>query len=384
MKSLRFGILSTYPPTRCGLATFSASLARALTEQGHGVSVVRVDDGTHAAQDGDANEVLRPGSRPSVRHAAAALATADVAIIQHEFGIYGGPDGQDVIGVMKLVRVPMMVVLHTVLQDASEHQADLLVELCDLAQCVVVMSEAARERLVATYYPVDESKVTVIPHGAELARHVAHGGVPAANPKAQLLTWGLIGPGKGIEYVIEAVAALQQMGQSVTYTVAGMTHPKVLARDGHQYRDRLIELTRNLSISHLVTFDAGYRREAEKTAFIASAELIVLPYDNSEQVTSGVLVESIAAGRAIISTTFPHAVELLASGAGLLVPPYDPRALSVAIRTVTTEPDLMAQMRDAAAALAPTFSWDAVARRYAKVALALLPKPASVKPPGSG
>jgi polysaccharide biosynthesis protein PslF len=363
---LKIGMLSTYPPTICGLATFSAALSGALRTLGHRVDVVRVDDGTADAQPGgQVSAVLRSGSASSVRRTAQVLSDCDVAIVQHEFGIFGGRDGEEVLDVMRAVDAPLIVVLHTVQQQGSAHQADLMVEICDIADRVVVMSASARERLVATYFPIDDRKVVTIPHGATLATQVQSGAWREPNPKAQILTWGLLGPGKGIENVIDAVGLLFGLGHPVRYTVAGTTHPKVLAREGHRYLDQLNARVDALGIRHLVTFDDEYRGVRELTEFVASAGVVVLPYDTVEQVTSGVLVDSIAAGRPVVSTRFPHAVELLSDGAGLLVPQHDPTSMALAVRRATGNPELIASMEDRARALAPTLSWASVARSYA-------------------
>ena len=175
---LRISMLSTYPPTVCGLATFSSALERELTYLGHQVDIVRVDDGSVGPRGDDSVAgVLRRGSRHSIRSAAGLLSRADVAIIQHEYGIFGGADGDEVVDVLKALTVPAVVVLHTVPAQPSGHQADLLIEICELAAVVVVMTESARDRLTRTYYPIDEEKVVTIPHGALVP---SVGNVPAA------------------------------------------------------------------------------------------------------------------------------------------------------------------------------------------------------------
>ncbi len=381
---LTIGMLSTYPPTQCGLATFSSALERALLELGHDVRMVRVDDSPPAPPTGrPVAGVLVSDSPASARRSAAILSKCDVAVIQHEYGIYGGRDGEDVMDVIRDIATPTIAVLHTVPQSASVHQAELLVDLCAAADRVIVMSESARDRLVATYFPIDETKVVTIQHGAALAAHVLGGTRPAPNPRAQLLTWGLIGPGKGIEHVIDALGLLHGLGQSVTFTIAGATHPKVLAREGNHYRNDLRARAEKLGVGHLVTFDDAYRDVQELTEFIAAAGTIVLPYDTVEQVTSGVLVDSIAAGQAVIATRFPHAEEVLSAGAGILVPHRDPKSLAVAIRTVTTEPALLDGMRAEARALAPTLSWDAVASEYVTEAEGLLTSAATGRAPAT-
>lgn len=362
---LRIGMLSTYPPTWCGLATFSAALTRALASQGHQVSVLQVNDGTQPLADArSVRGFLMNGSAESVRRAALLLSANDVAIIQHEFGIFGGPDGEEVLDVVGRITSPIVAVLHTVPQRPTVRQADILVELCDVADLVVVMSECARARLVTSFPAIAERKVVTIPHGARLASAVMSGRQDPPSQPMRLLTWGLIGPGKGIEHVIDALGLLHDLGHPVQYTVTGSTHPKVLAREGTRYRDALVDLARRLDVDHLVRFDERYRGVEELTEHIASFDAVVLPYETREQVTSGVLVDSLAAGRAVIATRFPHAVEMLGDGTGMIVPHADPRSLAVAIHTLASEPGEVARLQRRARAVAPALSWNAVARSY--------------------
>lgn len=361
--SLSIAMLSTWPPTRCGLATFAAALTRALVAQGHRVAIVPVD-----ADDSDPSRVtLRAGSPESAHAAAARLSRADLAIVQHEYGIYGGADGQEVLTVMDAMEAPVMVVLHTVLASPSTNERRILERLCARADVVVVMSASARERLLCGYH-VDSAKVITIPHGARLPATTR----ASSTSPPSFLSWGLVGPGKGLEHAIQAVGLLDQLGVPVRYTVAGTTHPKVLARYGPAYRDGLVALARQLRVDHLVSFDERYRDVEELTEFITQFDTVVLPYDTTEQVTSGVLIDSLAAGRAIISTRFPHATELLGDGAGLLVPHRDARALAVAMHTIVSEPGALASMQATARRMAADFSWDAVGLRYAEVARAAI------------
>jgi len=367
------GLLSTYPPKLCGLATFTAALEAGLMRAGDRVTVVAVDDG----EDGRAapprtQHQLVNGSPASVRETATVLSRADVAIVQHEYGIYGGADGDEVIDVLSSLTVPAIVILHTVLTDPTAHQRSVLETVCDLAARVVVMTEAAGARLTAGY-SIDASKVVTIPHGASLpvARHEPARGGDGGRP--QLLTWGLLGPGKGIEHVIRAMSMLDDVRPRLRYTVAGATHPKVFARDGDRYRQSLIREARAMGVASSVKFDDSYRDVPALTRFVSSASLVVLPYDSRDQVTSGVLVDAIAAGRPVIATAFPHAVELLSDGAGIVVPQRDPVALAAAIRETTSDPAVLDAMAARAREIAPSLSWGAVAAEYRALCDALSP-----------
>jgi glycosyltransferase involved in cell wall biosynthesis len=358
-----FAILSTYPPTACGLATFSAALVRGLRANGVQASVVRVADDTGAATSDVIGE-LTTGSAASVGASVSLLNEGDVALVQHEYGLYGGTDGDEVLEILDAVVVPSIVVAHTVLRDPTAHQRAVLVDVVARADHVVVMSAAAHQRLCEGF-DVDPHKVTTIPHGATVPATQAR---PNSAERPTLLTCGLVGPGKGIERVIDAMTSLQTLSVRPRYLVAGRTHPKVLAADGEAYRNARIEQSWRNGVAASVSFDASYRDVPALTNLIQSATAVVLPYDSKEQVTSGVLVDAVAAGRPIIATAFPHAVELLASGAGIVVDHDDPEALASALARVVANPSVAETMAAEAARLAPTLGWPVVARAYIELA----------------
>ncbi|MGB8857932.1 MAG: glycosyltransferase [Ilumatobacteraceae bacterium] len=360
----RIGMLSTYPPKLCGLATFAAALTHALRDGGDRVDVVRINDGEDPSAIGQTVVgELRNDSATSVRTTAATLSRCDAVIVQHEYGIFGGEDGDEVLQLLDLLDAPAIVVLHTVPLVPSDHQKFVLEGVCSRAARVVVMTEAANARLCASY-EVDAERVEVVAHGAALARAGDMAGDPLDRSRPQLLSWGLLGPGKGIEHVIDAMGLLASERSRLRYTVAGVTHPKVFARCGDVYRQSLMRRAWSSGVAGSVTFDDTYRNVAQLTRFVASSSVVVLPYDSRDQVTSGVLVDAIAAGRPVIATAFPHAVELLASGAGLVVPHGDPAALADAIRSVMGDAGVLAAMTAEAKRIAPSLSWAAVAARH--------------------
>jgi glycosyltransferase involved in cell wall biosynthesis len=362
----RVGILSTYAPTHCGLATFTAALSDALCANGSDVSVVRIADGARSSRDRVVGELVK-GSASSIAATCDLLNQNDVAIIQHEYGIYGGVDGDDVVDIVEGLRVPSIIVAHTVLKDPSPHQRSVLEAIAAAADQVVVMSEAARKRLCAGF-DVDHRKIITIPHGASVPI-----GVAAKRPsRPTLLTWGLLGPGKGVERVIDAMPSLSGLPGRPHYVIAGQTHPKVLAGDGEAYRDARKDQARHRGVADSVSFDDRYWGASKLPALIQSASVVVLPYDSTEQVTSGVLVDAIACGRPVVATAFPHAVELLATGAGIVVDHDDPDALASALRQVLTQPRLAGSMAGEARRLAPEMAWSVVAGSYLRLANRLL------------
>jgi glycosyltransferase involved in cell wall biosynthesis len=360
---LSYNILSTFPPTPCGLATFTAALSEGLVSNGASVNVVRMADGS-ATPSRMVRAELENDVPASVAQATDTLSNGDVVIVQHEYGLYGGTDGDEVLEILRGLTVPAIVVAHTVLLEPTDHQRSVLEAVADAASAVVVMTEAARERL-CNGFDVDCSKVTTIPHGAATP---ALADRPDNWVRPTLLTWGLLGAGKGIEWAIDALGELKDLRPRPRYVIAGRTHPKVLAFEGERYREMLIRRAWANGIATSVTFDASYRDVPSLTEMIQQASVVVLPYDSRDQVTSGVLVDAIAAGRPVVATAFPHAVELLSSGAGIVVPHGNAAALAYALRRVLTEPDLAAEMAEEATRIAPSLGWAAVAQQYSRLA----------------
>jgi len=367
--SMSYGFLSTYTPTECGLATFTAALAKELRAgpPGSRIGVVRVVDRLQRSTAPEVVHHLVTSSPGGEAEAAAILGGFDAVVVQHEYGIYGGSDGDQVLAVLEQLTVPVIVVLHTVLVDPTPHQREVLERVLAAADAVVTMTPTARRRLL-NGYPVDPDRVSLIPHGA--ADNRLPRGAPSGRTAAQptILTWGLLGPGKGIEWVVDALADLRDLSPQPRYLVMGQTHPRVAERDGQAYRHALMDRAAERGVGHLVEFDDRYLSLAALGQIVAQADVVILPYDSREQVTSGVLVEALAAGKPVVATGFPHAVETLGGGTGLIVPHGDPAAMGLALRRVLTEPGLADRLGARAAALAPQLLWPAVADRYRSLA----------------
>ncbi|MEP6797031.1 MAG: glycosyltransferase [Lapillicoccus sp.] len=373
-----FGILSTYPPTQCGLATFSAALRGALRGPSDLVDIVAVVDAAevprHHVADGPVHHWVR-GTSGGATHAADCLNDYDIAIIQHEYGIFGGADGSDVLDVLRQLTVPSIVVLHTVLTTPTLRQRAILDELVLHASAVVTMTHTARERVIE-HYVAGPDDVHVVPHGAPEHRPVV---VPTltephrdrsdgSDQRPTILTWGLLGSGKGIEWAIEAMAGLGDLDPAPRYLIVGETHPKVVEYEGERYREGLEQRVLDLGLGDVVEFDERYLTTSDLHDLVRRADVVLLPYDSQEQVTSGVLVEAVTACRPIVATGFPHARELLSSGAGLLVDRQSPAAIAAAVRRVLTEPGLAARMTAEATRIAPDLLWPAVADQYRHLA----------------
>ncbi len=368
-------LVSTYPPTACGIATFTANLRAAIAAPGSGwrADVVRILAAHEPpASDDDVVACLVSGDPRSLRRSLALLARYDAVLLQHEFRMFGGRDGRDVLGLIQGIEVPLVVVLHTVPSAPGRNQRDIIDRLVAASSRVVVQAEAARERLVSVYR-ADRDRVDVIAHGA--AANLAGPALPGV-PRPAVLTWGLLRPGKGLEYGIAAVARLAGCSPAPWYVIAGQTHPKILAAEGERYRDRLRALAAALGVADRVVFAAGYRDRESLRALVRSADVVLLPYENRDQVSSGVLVEALAAGKPVVATRFPHARELLGNGAGLLVDHDDDAAMAAAIRRVLYEPGLAGQLSAAAWRAAAALAWQPVGERYRAVLDSVVQDPA--------
>ena len=365
--STRFGFVSTFPPTQCGLATFTAALRGALlhstTDEGW---VIRLVESAAPRPGDEVVAQLISDDSLSLSLAATQLNLCDVAIVQHEYGVYGGADGSQILYLLDQVKVPCVVVLHTVLTEPTPHQRQVLESVIAKADAVVAMTMTARERLAAGY-AVDLTKVSIIAHGAP-ALETTMAEPTFRTGQFTVLTWGLLGPGKGIEWGIEAMAMLSDLQPMPRYVVAGQTHPKVLLDQGEAYRDRLRDQVKRAELGAWITFEGHYRPASALASLVRSADVVLLPYDSTEQVTSGVLIEAMAAGKPVVATRFPHAAEMLAGGAGLLVPHRDPAAIAAALRTVITHGEEMTRMVAVANATAPRLLWPVIAEQYRELA----------------
>ena len=361
--SVSIGFVSTYPPTVCGLASFTASLRSAIATSrgsGAGLGVLRMVDGVRDGWGRDSVHVHRRGDPWSLRAGVRRLNTFDVVSIQHEFGIYAGVNGREVLDLVDRLDVPVTTTFHTMLSEPTTDQRRIVERLAAASQRAVVMSRTAAQRLV-NHHDVDPARVTVIPHGTDprfAGPSLATGGRPL------VLTWGLIGPGKGLETAIEAFAGLTDLWPRPRYLIAGATHPNVRRDSGESYRQGLVQMVHRLGLEDVVEFDDRYLEAGDLARLVRSADLVVLPYASVDQVTSGVLVEAIAASKPVIATTFPHSVEVLSGGAGMLVPHGDANALGEALRDALTRPEAAARMARVAGRIAEGWDWPTIGRRY--------------------
>lgn len=351
--------VSTYPPTRCGLANFSKSLldATAGTRGSYaGLGVAAVGD---PSIDYPSEVIAHFQPEAGMRMPRRLSSAFDVAVIQHEFGIYGEDDGIGVLDMAASSTIPVITVLHTVLAEPSKRQKYIIETLAEHSAGLVVMSKAARRRL-HDHYDVDGCPVEMIPHGAV----VSQAAFSAKRLRPMILTWGLLGPGKGLESGIRAMRRLRHLQPAPTYVIAGQTHPNVLKSQGEAYRLGLMELAKDLGVSDMVRFINRYLTSDDLAQLRSEASVALLPYENRTQVTSGALVEALGAGVPVVATRFPHAVELLDAGAGDLVEQGDSNAMAHSLERLLIDPLRRAAAASAIEKLKPQLSWEGVGAAY--------------------
>ena len=290
----------------------------------------------------------------------------DVLCVQHEFGIYGGAAGSHLLALLKEVRMPVVTTLHTLLREPNNDQRRVMEILISRSNRLVVMSHKGLE-ILNEIYGVSEEKVDVIPHGIPDLDFVesrfckAQFGVEG---RKVLLTFGLIGPGKGIEHVIEALPEIVHRHPNVVYLVLGATHPNLMASEGERYRLSLERLAQDCGMKEHVIFYNRFVSPEDLKEFIGATDIYLTPYLNEAQVTSGTLAYVFGAGKAVVSTPYWHAQELLADGRGVLVPFRDPSGISDGVCALLDDPLRMETIRENAYKLGRAMIWPAVAKRY--------------------
>ncbi len=361
-------------PRKCGIATFTHDMYASISGLFPNVecSIVAVNDLANSYEYG--SEVDFEFDEPdmdSYLRAAEFLnySNPDVVSLQHEYGIYGGPAGNHINTLVRELQMPVVTTLHTVLRSPSAEQQRTMDRLCDLSAKVVVMTERGRQFLRDVYH-VPDRKIEVIAHGIP--------DMPFTDPsfykdrfqvegKYVLLTFGLLAPNKGIEHMLQALPRVLREFPNLVYIVLGATHPNLLRANGESYRLGLEQLTRELGVEENVIFSNRFVERDELMEYIGVSDLYVTPYLNPAQITSGTLAYSFGCGKAVISTPYWHAEELLADGRGVLVPFADSEALATEIITLLKDEPLRHSIRKKAYLMGREMIWSQSAHHYMDV-----------------
>jgi glycosyltransferase involved in cell wall biosynthesis len=382
----RIALIGTYVPRKCGIATFTSDVVQQFNRYNPQIAV-----DIHAIDNPSGGPVVYEGVAGTIAqdceedYLAAARrineSGADAVWLQHEYGIFGGPDGEMVCDFVDRLAPPLVLTLHTVLSDPSPRQERIMRHLCSRASRVMVMSRHGRDLLVSRYH-ADPAVIAVIPHGAPdrpFGRGDAFKATMGLSGRKVLMTFGLLGPGKGLERVIEALPAVVERHPEVLYRIVGATHPNLVLSDGESYRDGLIDLARRLGVENHIEWDNRFLDTPELLDQIEACDIYLTPYPGLQQATSGTLSYAVALGKAVVSTPYVHARELLSDDAGVLIEPGSTTAIAEAVNGLLDDPVRLLALQRRAYARGRGTIWPAFARAGAElVASAIAPAPRQV------
>ena len=361
-------------PRRCGIATFTTDLQEAVAASGENVAtaIVAMTDHGHA-YDYPRAVSLQINDEALEEYARAAeflnAGRFDAVCLQHEFGIFGGEAGGFIMALLSRLEAPIVTTLHTVLAAPKPMQRDVLDRIIAISSTLVVMAEKGRE-LLRSVYDVPADKIEVIPHGIPDSVFADPDAAKARlgfTGRSVILTFGLLSPNKGIEVMIDAMPAILERRADALYVVLGATHPNLVRHEGEGYRDSLIARARARGVEDQVVFLNQFVDQAKLLEFIAMCDVYVTPYLNETQMTSGTLAYSFGMGKAVVSTPYWHARELLAEGRGILVPFGDAATTGEEIARLLTDDGRRNAMRRRAYACSRSMTWERTAHRYLRV-----------------
>ena len=365
----KIALLGNHAPRQCGIATFTTDLSDALALElpGSDVFVVAMNDvGREHVYPPRVRFALPENELAAYRRAAGFLnlSAADVLCVQHEYGIFGGTAGSHLLSLLREVRIPIVTTLHTILGEPDPAQRRVMDEIVRLSQRLVVMSDHGAT-LLREVYGVPDQRIDRIPHGIASLPILPRGKhLLGVEGKSVILTFGLLSPDKGLEYVIDALPHILRHHPDTVYVVLGATHPHVKERDGETYRIMLESRARRLGVDANMIFHDRFVSQGELADYLSAADVYITPYLKPEQIASGTLAYAVGTGRAVISTPYRYARELLADERGILVPWRDAGAIAREVTALLSDGARRAAMQERAAAYGVSMLWPAVARRY--------------------
>jgi glycosyltransferase involved in cell wall biosynthesis len=344
----RVALIGGFTPRRCGIATFTADIHASLTAASPDLAIdvyALTPTLGHTRFDPEVRGMIVVGDPASYVAAAHQIdaSAAGIVWLQHEFGLFGGPAGDMILELVERIAAPLIVTLHTVIPDPDPAQLRVMQRLVARASKLIVMSERAR-LLLASRYGADAEQIVLIPHGVPdrpFGRSDQYKAKFDFTGRQLLMTFGLLSPGKGIEAVIKALPAIVAEHPCLLYCVAGATHPNLIEREGEAYRNGLQQLAVSLGVEHHIHWIDAFIETGELLDLIEAADIYVTPYPGAAQSTSGTLSYAMALGKAVVSTPYAHAVELLADNRGVLVPFNDSTAVAREIGALLKHPERM-------------------------------------------
>jgi glycosyltransferase involved in cell wall biosynthesis len=374
----RVAFVGTYPPRECGIGTFTYDLVSAYDgiDPSRLSTVVAMNDygqmydyDLHDYQ-GRVRMQIDADDLDSYLRAADAIKHSRIQIvnIQHEYGIYGGQDGDSILEFMRAVDRPVVTTMHTVLPHPEGHFHEVTQQILDASAAVVVLARSAAPMLRANFRVAPE-RIHVIPHGIpnftrkeSIRRRTKK--LLGLDQRPLLSTFGLIGPSKAIEYVVEALPAVVERHPNVLYLVIGETHPHIRQREGESYRNKLVDIARALGVERHVRFNNRFLSNSELIRYLAATDVYIMAYLNKDQIVSGTLAYAVGCGKAVIATPFVYAQEMLSDGRGIIVPFKDPEAIATGVNSLLGDRRKLLQMEERAYKFSRSMVWPNVARMY--------------------
>jgi glycosyltransferase involved in cell wall biosynthesis len=381
-KVLRAAFLSTYPPRECGIATFTQDLVRELNKiNGIDAVVAAINDEPHSYGP-DVLFAFPQQNRESYAQAAEKLddSGVDVLSVQHEYGIFGGEWGEYLLELLDRTKLPIVTTLHTVIFEPDDRQKRIIQVLCQKSAVVVVMANNSIP-LLEQVYGVDSSKIKRIHHGVprmDLPSRDALKKEMGLEGQAVVSTFGLISPGKGLEYGIEAIGQVTKKHRDILYLILGQTHPVVKRQFGEAYRSGLEKMVEDRGLEENIRFVNKYLTKEELIRYLKLSDIYMTPYLGKEQAVSGTLAYAVGCGRVIVSTPYAYAKEMLADRRGLFADFQNADSLANHINYLLEHPDEKKKMEERTLQVGKQMMWDHVAQQYADVFAAICGKDSEI------
>jgi len=377
---MNIAFLSTYPPRECGLATFTQDLVLQLIKipAVSNTRIVAVSNDTIPYESIVMAELDQYG-RNSYLETADRLnrSQIDLLVVEHEYGIYGGESGEYLLELINHLKIPFVTTLHTVLSSPLEKQRQILHELGQKSEKMITMARNTVDLLVGVY-GIDPAKIEVIHHGVPNIAMKSRESLKKENGitgRPVISTFGLLGPGKGLEYGIDAIALVAKKQKDVLYLILGQTHPAIVKESGEAYRQGLEEKVRRLGLTDNVRFVNKYLTKEEIVRNLKMSDIYMTPYLNKDQAVSGTLAYAAGYGRVIVSTPYSYAREMLSGGRGLLAEFHDAGSIARQIEFVLSHPEEKLLMEQRTLEIGKTMMWKTVAEHYMALFTGILQQP---------
>lgn len=370
-KKINILFLSTYPPRACGIATFTQDLICELDKTGYVNTAVAAISDSEYSYPSKVQFTIEQQKEDAYAEAAEKINSSgfDLLMVEHEYGIFGGKWGNFLLNLTKRLKIPYFVTLHTVLPNPNDQQREIMRGLAAGSRKIITMAGNTVE-ILQNAYGIERKKVEVVHHGVPeypTAERDTLKKELGLTGRFIVSTFGLISPGKGLEYGIEAIARVAKKHPEVLYLILGQTHPVIKRKDGEKYREKLERTVKNFGLEEKVRFVNRYLKVEEIIRYLQLSDVYMTPYLGKDQAVSGTLAYAVGYGRVIISTPYLYAQEMLSGGRGLLADFRSPAALAEQIEEVMNHPEHQEEMEKRTLELGKTMYWGQVAHNYLRI-----------------